>query len=60
MGGFGGDLGVAKPLVNGDAECFVEEAEEAFDGDRLVVALESRFAWKAEGFAHIDEVFLER
>ena len=60
MGGFGGDLGVARPLVDSDAKCFVEEAEESFDRDGLVVAFEGGFAGKAECFAHVDEVFLER
>ena len=38
VSGFGADFGVAASLIGGNGDCFVKEAEEAFDRDRLVVA----------------------
>ena len=50
--GFDTDLGVTAAVVGGCGECFVEEAEESFDRDGLVVLTKAGFAGKFEGLAH--------
>ena len=41
--GFDSDFGVASALVGGDGDGFVQETEEAFDGDRLMVVAKAWF-----------------
>ena len=59
VGRFGGDFGIAGSLINGNFQGFVEEAEQPFDRDRLVVAAEGRVVGKVEGSTHGFEVFFE-
>ena len=59
VGCFRGDLGVSGALVDGNLESFVEEPEEVFNRDRLVVAFDGWVAGEVEGFAHAFEVFFE-
>ena len=44
MGGFRADLGVAGALVGSNGNGLVEEAKEAFNRDRLMVAAEAGLA----------------
>ena len=59
VGCFRGDLGISGSLINGNLECLVEEAEEAFHRDRLMVAFEGRVVGEVEGIAHAFEVLFE-
>ena len=56
MSNFRTDLGITRALVGGNGNSFVEETEEAFHGDRLMVTPEAWLARKVEGGAHGREV----
>ena len=60
MGSLGGDFAITCVLVDGNGDSFVEEAEEAFDNDRFMIAFECGLAWYVEAFAHSFKVFAER
>ena len=47
-------------MVNGNLERLVEEPEEAFHRDGLVVAFEGRVIGEVEGFAHGFKILFER
>ena len=57
--GLDSDFEVAAALSSGDSDGFVEETEEAFDRDGLVVVVEARFTWNVERLAHGCEVLFE-
>ena len=59
MGCFRGDFGVAGSLVDGNFQGFVEEAEQPFDGDGLMVAAKGWVIGEVECAAHGFEVFFE-
>ena len=56
MGGFRADFGITRALGSSDGDGFVEETEETFDRDGLVVAAKAWLAGKLESRAHGGEM----
>ena len=59
MDSFDCDFGVAKAFSSGDSGSFVEEAEEPFNGDRLVDVEETLLEGQFEGIAHSFQMAVE-